>query len=357
MSKFKSEFDFSKVDMGILSNPAVEILHQDAIAFNEGLAESNLTLEEQVQFCSEAQIEFDQRWQYMDQPLRFSGSMSPITFLDETNVYFDHDAQKYVDNLSVVSQGFSTQCINGEMKIGHCFLYEEEPQRVIEGHRIINQVAGWARIEDILLSEDGLTNNQARENLEREAPEILNELDEILLNALSITDAIKRLCQFKLYKELSLQHRKPLDWSKFNTKMKIQYIECAFQELKETIEYYIASQLDMYEPVPYTVHHEGFQKIGDTIQYVKGHYEFYMLPEQIVFEPKGTYKGNAEARWDEDMYVPVMYGLAAFADPTHHSGYTQYVEAGFMMDEGFLIESNLHLETIQFTADDTLLQE
>jgi hypothetical protein len=47
MSEFKSEFDFSKIDMGILSNPKVERLHQDTIAFNQALAESRLSSEEQ----------------------------------------------------------------------------------------------------------------------------------------------------------------------------------------------------------------------------------------------------------------------------------------------------------------------
>ncbi len=340
MSEFKSEFDFSKIDMGILSNPKVERLHQDTIAFNQALAESRLSSEEQKKLCQEAQREFDVRWQYMGQSLRLSGHISPANIQDATHMYFDHDTQEYVDNLSVISHGFSTQYINGKMEIGHCFLYDEEPQEVMEGVRIINQVGAWARIEDIILCEEGLTDSQIRENLEQEAPEILMELDEILLNASSVTDAISRLSQFKLYKELSSQHRKPFDWAKFNTKMKIQYIESTFHELKKSIEYYIASQLDMYEPLPYTVHHQGFQNVKNTFQYATTPSKIYMMPVEIVFTPQYAYKDNGRVSIDEDIYIPAIYGYAAFPDSTHYSGYSQYIETSLMMDETFIIESN-----------------
>jgi predicted RNase H-like HicB family nuclease len=329
------EFDFSNLDLGIMLNPTIEALHNDVLAFNDGLRESDISEKDIKKICKEAQDEFDKRWPYMEQLLILSGHISP-TVIDEDGraIRLGHDDQEYVDGIRVISRGFSVEVTNNGVEMGHLFAYENDRDEMTIS------MTGWARVDQVSFTEALLSPIQAYENLKREAPEVLQTIDEALFNAESVADAIERIGAITLEKELPSHHRVPIDWKNFSLAMKMEYIEVAFLELKEAAEVYIASKLDMFEPFPHVVMHKGFLKMSSVLlQYTLHEQEYYFVPSRIIFEQKMSYREGGQVSLDRECYVPTIYGAASFLDNQHPSGYAPYVNVGVMMNEGFAIRS------------------
>lgn len=342
MSK-ETEFDFSKIDSSEpMFNSALSKLREDVLAFNDAVQESNLSEQELSDACLGAINEFDDRWPYMDKPIILSGNIS-LSHIDDKNgsITFFNDEQIYVDDKDVVSYGFHLQETEKGVELGYLFSYEiEEIEMSDDSIAMQKLMYGWARVDQVSLLEIGLSSAQACENLEREAPDLLRLLDDALLNATSIADAIESIGKFRLDVDLPLNHRRPFEWKKMSLKRKKRYMNSIFDELKDTIELYIASKLDMYEPMPYTVVHSGFL-VTSCGQRYGSNAEFLMIPEDIILVPEYRYLGNGKADIVEDVYVPALQGQVSFPDKNHHSGYTLYAEAVVLMNEGFCIESNL----------------
>ena len=343
MSK-ETEFNFSKIDNGgPMLSPGLSELRQDILAFNDGIESSSLSDEDLTEVCLEAQEEFDNRWPYMDKPMILSGYISPTYFNEGIdNLDFLHDEQIYVDDKSITSKGFLVQQTEKGVEIGYLFSYVgDEEIEIMDGITLTKEMTGWARVDQVSLTEFGVSPDQARENLEREAPDVIEMLDDVLLNADPITDAIKRIGKFRLDAGLPLKHRLPFEWGEFSIKKKREYVESTFNELKNTIELYITSKLDMYEPVPYTIVHSGFLlNDNGNIQYNKN-MNFFMMPEDIMLVPKHQYLGDRKMEIIDDIYIPALQGQVSFPDKNHHSGYTPYSKALVLMDQNLFIESNL----------------
>ena len=176
MSK-ETGFDFSKIDSSEpMFNPALSKLRQDVLAFNDGIEESNLSDEDMTKVCLEAQNEFDSNWPYYDKPMILSGYISPTYFNEGIdNLDFLHDEQIYVDDKSITSKGFLVQQTEKGVEIGYLFSYVGDDEvEVMDGVTIMKEMTGWARVDQVSLTEYGLSPEQARENLERERRPILS---------------------------------------------------------------------------------------------------------------------------------------------------------------------------------------
>ena len=175
MSK-ETEFDFSKIDSSEpMFNPALSKLREDVLAFNDATQESNLSDEDLTKVCLEAQNEFDSNWPYHDKPMILSGYISPTYFNEEIgNLDFLHDEQIYVDDKSITSKGFLIQQTEEGVEIGYLFSYVGDDEiEIMDGVTLMKEMTGWARVDQVSLTEYGLSSEQARENLERERRPIL----------------------------------------------------------------------------------------------------------------------------------------------------------------------------------------
>jgi hypothetical protein len=124
-------------------------------------------------------------------------------------------------------------------------------------------------------------------------------------------------------------------------KDKRTYIDSTFEDLKDMVEVYINSKLEIYEPVPYSMCHSGFKISADgNIQYNR-EVNLLVIPERILFGPQHKYLGDQELSIDSNIYIPAIEGLVAFRDEKHRSGFTPYQHTLLLTNDGFRIKSNL----------------
>jgi hypothetical protein len=125
----------------------------------------------------------------MDQFLTLSGYVHPVVSFEEKAIMDEEPT--YVEDMSIISRGFCVQQTDSGVQLGYLFNYDGDRIQAGENLTLVEEMSGWAQIDQVSILDPILSPAQAYEKLQMEAPEIAEMLDDALLNANFVVGVIE----------------------------------------------------------------------------------------------------------------------------------------------------------------------